>query len=83
MARKKLFKIVFIERNNTYEFWWTDHTGKFGLDKTYVTLTREGNEICDKYDDVAFINENIIWEINHFIKCGYKFVGIEFVGIEN
>ena len=77
MARKKLFKIVFIERNNTYEVWFTDHTGNFDLGTIYTTFTREGKEICNKYDDIAFINENIIGEINKLIDFGYKFVGIE------
>ena len=77
MARKKLFKIVFIESNNTYEVWFTDHTGNFDLGTIYATFTREGKEIYNKYDDVAFINENIIWEINKLIDFGYKFVGIE------
>ena len=77
MARKKLFKIVFIESNNTYEVWFTDHTGNFELSTIFATFTREGNEICNKYDDVAFINENIIWYINKLTDFGYKFVGIE------
>ena len=77
MDRKKLFKIVFIERNNTYEIWFTDHTGNFDLGTIYATFTREGKEIYNKYDDVAFINENIIWYINKLTDLGYKFVGIE------
>ena len=77
MSEKKLCKVVFVEKTNTYELWFTDHTGKFDLGAMYATFTKEGDMIDYQYNDVALISENIMWEINKLVDLGYKFLGIE------
>ena len=77
MTKQKKFKIVFIKNTNHYEIWSTDHTGEFDLSTIYYTFTKTGEIIDDSYDNTALISENILWEINHLIDLGYKFVGIE------
>lgn len=77
MTRKKLFKIVFIEKTNQYEVWFTDHTGEMQFSKGYCTFTKKGEMVDWPCNDVAFISENILWDINKLTDLGYKFVGIE------
>lgn len=74
---KKVFKVVFVAETNQYEVWFTDHTGEFVMSSFYSTFTNEGEVIDSSCDDVAFISESILWEINRLTDLGYKFVGIE------
>lgn len=74
---KKVFKVVFVAETNQYEVWFTDHTGEFVMSSFYSTFTKEGEVIDSSCDGVAFISENILWEINRLTDLGYKFVGIE------
>ena len=73
----KKFKVVFLKESNQYEIWFTDHTGEFVMSSFYSTFSKEGDLIDSSCDDVAFISENILWDINKLTDLGYKFAGIE------
>ena len=77
MTKQKKFKVVFDKNTNQYDIWFTDHTGEMQFSVAYSTFTKKGEAIDGSCDDVAFISENILWEINHLTDLGYKFVGIE------
>lgn len=72
-----LFKIVFDVTYNRYEIWFTDHTGEFVMSSFYSTFSKKGEVIESSCDDVAFISENVLWDINKLTDLGYKFAGIE------
>ena len=73
----KKFKVAFVKDTNQYEIWFTDHTGEFVMSSFYSTFTKKGEAIDGSCDDVAFISENILWDINKLTDLGYKFAGIE------
>lgn len=77
MTKQKKFKVVFDKNTNQYDIWFTDHTGEMQFSVAYSTFTKKGDLIECSCDDVAFISETILWEINRLIDLGYKFVGIE------
>lgn len=77
--KKKQFKLVFVIDNNTYELWFKDYKNEWVQSIIYSTFAfdEDGDVIVSKYDGVAMINENVLWEMNKLINLGYEFIGIE------